>query len=95
MITVIVERSFEAPATEADLTALAADAKGCFELYGVTFLGSLVSADGMRMTCVYRASDVDSVRTAQRTSGLPYDRIYKGWVFGKTNRLGELETGPG
>lgn len=93
---VLVERDFDHPVDEAELLAMASQAAGCFSIYSVEFLGSLVAKDGRSALCVYRAPDADSVRMAQRTAGLPFTRVYPGWLFAspKTgNLLGTVEAG--
>ncbi|MCB9798069.1 MAG: DUF4242 domain-containing protein [Alphaproteobacteria bacterium] len=97
MALVLVERVFDHPVDEAELLALAGKARGCFEIYAVEFLGSLVAKDGLSALCVYRASDTDSVRMAQRSAGLPFTRVFPGWVFASPsagNLLGTVKPGP-
>ena len=41
-------------------------------------LAVLVSsaADGMRAVCMFEADDAESVRDANRTAGMPFDRVW-------------------
>ena len=49
---------------------------GCFQIHRVRLLRSYLSADRLRMICLYHAPDAESVRVAQRQSGLPADRAW-------------------
>jgi hypothetical protein len=62
--------------------ALEDQAAWCLEKHGVRFVASYFSADKTRMICVYEAPDAESVRTANRVSGVPFDRVWAGEVFG-------------
>ncbi|TNE86094.1 MAG: DUF4242 domain-containing protein [Deltaproteobacteria bacterium] len=96
MPIIFVERTFDPPVTEEILVELSRDARGCMSMYDIEFLGSIVARDGLTATCVYRALDADAVRNAQRTAGLPFDRVYPGWVFAGQggNQLGSISPGP-
>lgn len=43
--------------------------------YGVTWVQSFVSADGVRSLCVYDAPNPEAIRQAARRNALPVDRI--------------------
>lgn len=73
---VVVERSFEQPVTFESLQELEARFSWCLEQKQVTALGSYVSGDGRRMICIYQARDAESVREVNRTSGVPFDRVW-------------------
>lgn len=45
------------------------------------FLRSYFAKDRRRMLCLYAAPDAESVRTANRTAGLPFDNICSVSVF--------------
>jgi hypothetical protein len=73
---VMVERSFS---ESVDVEALQAQEDAglwCLEAHGVRFLRTYVSSDRTRLLCLYEAPDAESVRIAQRTIGMPFDRIW-------------------
>lgn len=43
--------------------------------YGVTWVQSFVSEDGVRSMCVYDAPNPEAIRQAARRNSLPVDRI--------------------
>ena len=73
---VVVERSFDAPASMDELQAREDAAASCLDLHRVTFVRSYFSADRMTMVCLYRAPDAESVRLAQQQAGMPVDRVW-------------------
>jgi hypothetical protein len=75
-VTVVVERSFDAPASMDELQAREDAAAWCLEQHRVQFVRSLFSADRRRMVCLYRAPDAESVRLAQAQAGMPVDRVW-------------------
>ena len=70
---VIVERSFEKPLTQDDLSAVEARMAPCLDLYNVRWIRSYWSADRKRMICEYDAADVASVRNVQREAAAKFD----------------------
>lgn len=75
---VVVERSFPAPVTFAEVQCQEGRAGWCFELHGVEFVQTFFSKDRRRMICVYRAPDAEAVRRANEQAGLPFDRVWSG-----------------
>ncbi len=73
---VVVERSFDQPASMEELQAREDAAAWCMEQHRVTFVRSLFSSDRRRMVCLYRAPDAESVRLAQAQAGMPVDRVW-------------------
>ena len=68
---IVVERRFSAPIAPQELRDREAQGEWCLELHNVVFMGSFCSVDRKRMVCLYKAADLESVRIAQRTIGLP------------------------
>jgi hypothetical protein len=82
MEIVVVERSFPEP-VEFDQVQAAEDAAAwCLQLHHITFVRSFLSLDGRRMVCVYLAPDAESVRKANQTAGLPFDRVWSSTEHG-------------
>jgi hypothetical protein len=83
MTRIIVERTFEAPLTEAALHAVEARMAPCLDLYGVRWIRSRLSSDRKRMICEYEAADVASVRNVQQESQASFDRMWAAEVMGE------------
>jgi hypothetical protein len=75
MKLVIVERTLTEPVTVEQVAARLAS-NPCLNAHGVRLLRSLISLDGLRMVCEYEAPDAESVRQANRKSGLVFDRVW-------------------
>jgi hypothetical protein len=76
MPCIIVERSFEKPLTQEELSAVEARMAPCLDLYNVRWIRSFWSADRLRMICEYEAADVASVRNVQREAEAKFDRAW-------------------
>lgn len=76
MALIAVERSFDASVEFEELQAAEDAAAWCLQMHRVSFRKTLFAEDGTRMLCFYEAPDAESVRSAQRQAGLPFDRIY-------------------
>lgn len=76
MTLVAVERAFETTQQLGELQAKLRAAAWCFEAQRVRFRQTFFARDGRRMICIYEASDVESVRTTQRTAGLPVEHAW-------------------
>lgn len=72
----VVERSFAERVRFEDVDEAEKRNLHCLELHRVRFLVSYFSADKRRMLCLYEAPDVEAVRTANRTAGLPFDVVW-------------------
>jgi len=93
MRRIIVERRFE---QKPDFDALQAQENAvawCLEQHRVRFIRSYFSKDRRTMICEYEAPDAEAVRSVQRASGLPYQRIWSAEVFEWTEDQGEAPEG--
>ena len=81
MLRVIVERTFDRPPSEDDLTAAGIRERPCLDVYRVAWRRSVLSEDRLRMVCEYEAPDAESVRRAQREAGNDFDRVWVGNVI--------------
>ena len=81
MSRIIVERNFDSPPSEDDLTAAAIRERPCLAAYGVTWRRSVLSTDRLRMICEYEAPDAESVRRVHREAGNSFDRAWPGEVI--------------
>jgi len=75
---VVVERSFAAPVSLADVQAKEDAGQWCLDTYDVRFVRTWFSADRTRMLCLYSAPDAESVRAAQLQAQMPLERV---WSF--------------
>jgi hypothetical protein len=55
MPRIVVERSFDQPPSDEDLTAAGIRERPCLDLHGVAWRRSLLSTDRLRMVCEYEA----------------------------------------
>lgn len=55
--------------TEETVSAMLSESAGCFGLYRVTWIESLLSLDGHHMFCWFSAPDAESARGALRAAG--------------------------
>ena len=80
---VIVERSFETPLTQEELSAVEARMAPCLDLYNVRWIRSYWSADRRRMICEYDAADLASVRNVQREAEAKFEKVWAADVLGE------------
>jgi hypothetical protein len=73
---VVVERSFAEPVEFATLQDLENEGAWCLAQHRVRFLRSYFARDRRRMICLYAAPDAESVRSAQRQAGMPFETIW-------------------
>ena len=81
MTTIVVERRFANPVSEADMMAFATRQQACLSNHRVTRRRSLVSQDRRRMICEYDAPDAESVRQVQRQAEGPFESVWIADVF--------------
>lgn len=80
MSRIVVERSFETPQSDQDMSLVADRERPCLAAYNVTWKRSLISADRKRMVCEYEAADAETLRRIQREAGAQFDRVWVGDV---------------
>lgn len=74
--TVAVERHFDEPVTFEEMQAREEPQKWCLMQYQVKHIESYLSLDKKTLICFYHAPDAESVRSAQRQTGLPFDKVW-------------------
>jgi hypothetical protein len=84
MARVIAERLFPQPIDIGELKITAREFGGCFDRHGVAYLYGYIAPDRQRMICVYEAPDAESVRIANRQTGMPFECIYTATVHEPT-----------
>jgi hypothetical protein len=82
MSVVVVERSFGEAALFEELEAAEGAVSWCLKQYDVRPIVSYLSADGLRMLCIYEAPDAEAVKGTQDRGDLPYDHIWSSTFFG-------------
>jgi hypothetical protein len=75
-VLVIVERSFPPSTQLQDAIQMVRDAAWCYDTNDVDVIDSYLPLDMSRSLCVFGAPDVESVRRANRVSGLPFTRVW-------------------
>jgi hypothetical protein len=76
MAHVIVERTFANPISDEEISSNGKRAKPCEDERKAKWLRTVLSIDRKRMICEYEAPDAESVREAQRSAGMPFDRVW-------------------
>ena len=76
MEIVIIERTFAEPIDSKQLSEAVERGHWCMDLHRVKPVHHYISTDRRRMICVFEAPDAESVRKANATAGLPFDRIW-------------------
>ena len=72
----VVEERFDPPV---DLSKAAPEnpiLSPCLQRYEVNWFVSFIAADGSQCRCVYSAADADAVRSAYRSAGMPFVRVW-------------------
>ena len=78
---VLVTRSWTQPLDLADIQAIEDAGAWCLEAHDVQFVRTFFATNRMRMACLYRAPDAESVRRAQLQAGMPVERVWAFQVF--------------
>jgi len=76
LMNVAVERTFSESVLLDDIQAIENAGQACLDLHNVSFVRTLFSTDRKRMICLYNAPDAESVRIAQMTAKMPFDRVW-------------------
>jgi len=90
MTDCFLERDFDPPIDTEAVLAMALDSFGCFSIHQVDWCMSLLSNDGGRMVCWFRAPDLESSRIAMRQSNVDCRVLWRGSVHDKPG-LGDGE----
>jgi hypothetical protein len=73
---IIVEYTFDPPATEEELDRMAEQLDPCLEGRDVRFIQSFVALDRRRRICVFEAPDAETVRVSYRSANVAFERIW-------------------
>ena len=81
MASIIVEYSFEQPISDEQLAQMTARFDPCLEIRNGAWVRSSLSVDRTRMICEFEAPDAESVRSALRSAGISFERVWPTQVF--------------
>ena len=76
MSRIIVERNFDTPQSDDEMSNVADRERPCLGIYNVQWKRSLLSTDRRRMVCEYEAADAETVRKVQREAQATFDRVW-------------------
>jgi hypothetical protein len=89
-------RPTEPPVTPDLVREMARSAGGCFDLYRVDWVASLLADDATRLLCWYRAPDAESARQALSQLGSDLNAVWPGDILGEQSdpiaQLGEIRS---
>jgi uncharacterized protein DUF4242 len=81
MAIFLCERTFATPMTSDQFAAGGKVLGPCLEARDVKHVESFLASDGKSSICVFEAADAERVREANRTAGMPFDRVVAVAVF--------------
>jgi uncharacterized protein DUF4242 len=81
MTFLILEKEFEPPLTDAAHDEEAARLDPCLATHGVRWLRSYLSTDRRRMVCAFEAADAEALRSALRSAGVGFGRVWAAEQF--------------
>jgi hypothetical protein len=76
MAHMIVETTYDSPASDDEIDANAAKLDPCLQGHNVRWLRSYMSLDRRRRICIFEAPDADSVRVSYRSAGVKFERVW-------------------
>jgi len=81
MATVVMEKSFSEPASDALIDTMRRATEVCFEINDMVRKITYASADRLRFICVMEARDLETARRALESAGMTYDRLWSASSF--------------
>jgi hypothetical protein len=79
--TIVVERTLPDPVDEAAILAAAVRGAWCLEQRRCRSVSTFLSGDGRRVVCIFAGPDAESVRQAQKQTGMPFDTAWPARVI--------------
>jgi hypothetical protein len=73
----VVEERFDPPVALDQAAPQNDQLSPCLQIYGVGWVTSFLAADGTQCRCVYGAADAEAVRSAYRSAGMPFVRVWR------------------
>ncbi|MDD9940077.1 MAG: hypothetical protein OXU20_03345 [Myxococcales bacterium] len=81
MSLVIMEKSFDEPASDELVETMRRATEACFEINDMQRKITYASFDRLRFICVMEARDVETARRALESAGMTYDRLWPATSF--------------
>jgi hypothetical protein len=81
MIQLVVEQSFDPPLTDEVYDQMSRRIDPCLAAHDVKWRRSFLSTDRRRMICAFEAADAEAIRTAYRSAGEKFDRVWVAEVY--------------
>lgn len=81
MPTIVMEKTFDEPASDELVDMFRQAAETCFEINGMERKVTYASTDRLRFVCIMEGPDVETARRALETAGITYERIYPATSF--------------
>ena len=72
----IVEHEYQEPLTDQQHNDEAIRSEPCLKQYGVTWHGSWLATDRLRMICSFEAESAEQVRDAHRSADVKFVRVW-------------------
>jgi hypothetical protein len=82
MTHVVVEYIYDPPLSDEDFQKNGEKLGSCLQANNVAWVATYLATDRTRRVCVFRAADAESVRTAFRSAGLTFARVWPAAQFG-------------
>ena len=76
MTTVLMEKTFDEPASDELVEMMRKATEVCFEINDVERKITYASTDRLRFVCVMEARDLETARRALESAQMTYDRLY-------------------
>ena len=77
----IVERVFDPPITREQFADGGKVLQPCIEERDVKHVASHLAVDGSRCVCVFEAADAERIREANRTAGIPFEKVWPADIY--------------
>lgn len=77
----VCERTFSPPISEANFAAGGELLAPCLQAREAKWVTSNFATDGSKSVCLFEARDAEAIREANRTAGLPFDRVWAATVY--------------
>src|SRR5262249_13408112 len=77
MVKYIVEHEYTEPLTDERHSEEAKRADPCLARYGVTWKGSWLATDRLKMICEFECETAEQIRNALRSAEVPFARVWQ------------------
>jgi hypothetical protein len=81
MAIFVCERAFATPLTPEAFAAGGEKLGPCLAVREIKWVASHLAADGARSVCLFDAENAELVREANRSAGMPFERVWQATTF--------------